>query len=111
MSMTSTVNIYHIPSNLIVNKFSNENCCINIIDTPGFGDTRGHEWDVRIFNMISNLLTEMESLNYILMIVKATENRLSPSSQFIYSQIQKLYSEDLSDRMLGMFTFSDGGDP
>ena len=61
--------------------------------------------------MISNLLAGMESLNYMLMIVKATENRLLPSSQFIYSQIQKLFSDNLSDRMLGMFTFSDGGEP
>ena len=85
--MTSTVTIYHIPSTEIINKISKDNCCINIIDTPGFGDTRGHAWDVRIFNMISNLLAGMESLNYMLMIVKATENRLLASSKFIYSQI------------------------
>ena len=53
----------------------------------------------------------MESLNYMLMVVKATENRLAPSTKFIYSQIEQLYSQDLAERMLGMFTFSDGAEP
>ena len=87
MSMTSTVTIYHIPAAHIVNKISKDNCCINIIDTPGFGDTRGHVWDLKIFNMISNLLNSMQSLNYILMVVKSTENRLTDSTKFIYKQI------------------------
>ena len=111
MSMTSTVTIYHIPAAAIVNKISKDNSCINVIDTPGFGDTRGRAWDIKIFNMISNLLGSMASLNYMLMVVKATENRLTPSSKFIYQQIQKLYDEELEDRMLGVFTFSDASEP
>ena len=85
MSMTSTVTIYHIPSEAIINKVSKDNCCINIIDTPGFGDTRGHTWDWKIFRMINNLLVTMESLNYMLLVVKATENKLTASSKFIYT--------------------------
>ena len=82
--MTSTVTIYHIPCRYIVNKISKDNCCINIIDTPGFGDTRGRVWDVKIFNMITNLLTTIESINYIMMTVKATEMKLTDSSKYIY---------------------------
>ena len=111
MSMTSTVTIYHIPSEHIKKKVSKENCCINIIDTPGFGDTRGHTWDWKIFHMINNLLTSMDSLNYMLLVVKSTENKLTSSSNFIYQQVQSLYSDDLADRMLGVFTFSDGAEP
>ena len=111
MSMTSSVTIYHIPAKHIVNKISKDNCCINIIDTPGFGDTRGQAWDWKIFNMITNLLQSMEQLNYLLMVVKATENRLTPSSKFIYKKIQSLYSEDLAERLLGVFTFSDASEP
>ena len=111
MSMTSTITIYHIPSEHIVNKINSNNCCINIIDTPGFGDTRGMAWDIKIFNMISNLLNSLSTLDYMLMVVKATENRLTPSTKFIYKQISKLYSDDLEDRMLGVFTFSDASQP
>ena len=111
ISMTSTVTIYHIPAKHIVRKISKDNCCINIVDTPGFGDTRGMAWDWKIFNMISNLLTSMVQLNYLLMVVKATENRLTDSSKFIYKQVQSLYADDLADRMLGVFTFSDVSEP
>ena len=59
ISMTNSVTIYHIPASAIVNKVGKYSSCINIIDTPGFGDRRGIEWDVRVFNMISNLLNSM----------------------------------------------------
>ena len=111
ISMTSTVTIYHIPAEHIVNRISKDSCCINIVDTPGFGDTRGQEWDWKIFNMIKNLLNELEQLNYILMVVKATENRLTDSTKFIYKQTTDLYKKDLADRMLGMFTFADVSEP
>ena len=45
------------------------------------------------------------------MVVKSTENRLTPSSKFIYKKIQSLYADDLKDRMLGVFTFSDASEP
>ena len=47
----------------------------------------------------------------MLMVVKATETRLTPSSKFIYKKIQSLYSEDLAERLLGVFTFSDASEP
>ena len=111
MSMTSTVTIYHLPSDHIVNKINSNNACVNIIDSPGFGDTRGMAWDIKIFNMISNLLNSLSTLDYMLMVVKSTENRLTPSTKFIYKQISKLYTDDLEDRMLGLFTFSDASQP
>lgn len=45
-SVTSSVTIYHIPSRIITRgPLSNGTACINIIDSPGFGDTRGYEYD------------------------------------------------------------------
>lgn len=43
-STTSSITIYHIPSSWIKKARFNENgipYCINIIDSPGFADTRG----------------------------------------------------------------------
>ena len=59
-SMTSTVSIYHIPSSAIVNSLSYDSSCVNLIDTPGFGDTRGHAWDEIISKMITELLNSIE---------------------------------------------------
>ena len=111
ISQTSKVSIYHIPSEHIVNGVSQEKHCINIIDTPGFGDTRGIVWDYKIFEMIKGCLTELQTLDYISLVVKASENRLASSSKHVYIKIQNLYADDLSERILGMFTFSDGAEP
>ena len=109
--MTSQVTIYHIPSTDVVNGLSHDPCCINLIDTPGFGDTRGPEWDKKISQMITELLSTIPTLDYILMVVKATDNRLGEASKFVYNQIQNLYAQDISERVLGMFTHTDGNEP
>ena len=109
--MTSSVTIYHIPSEYIVNYPSESPCCINIIDTPGFGDTRGHAWDVMISKMITALLKTITTLNYILITCKSSTNRVDDGTRFIYSSIQDLYAKDISKRVIGMFTFSDGNAP
>ena len=84
-SMTSKVTIYHIPSSEIVNHVSVEDCCVNIIDTPGFGDTRGPKWDEKIFKMIAGLLMSIESLDYVLLVVKSSDNRLDEQEKYIYN--------------------------
>ena len=111
--MTSKVTIYHIPNDFIAHHphKSAEGCCVNIIDTPGFGDTRGAVWDKKIANMIGTLLKSLFTLDYICLVVKSTENRVMESTKFVYAQIQNLYAEDLNGRIMGMFTFTDGGEP
>lgn len=69
----------------IINKISAEPSCVNIIDTPGFGDTRGSEYDQIFFQMIAAVLKEIETLDYIMLVVKATENRFGQSSKFVYN--------------------------
>ena len=109
--MTSSVTIYHLPSSKIVNHPFKERCCINVIDTPGFGDTRGTEWDRIISSMLTQLLNTIEMLDYIMIVIKSTDNRLFESSKFVYSSIQKLYAVDITPRVIGLFTFSDGDAP
>ena len=109
--MTSAVSIYHIPSDLIVNCPSQTPCCVNIIDTPGFGDTRGFQWDVQIKNMATQFLNKIKFLDYILFAVKSNDNRVSESNKYIFNEIKNLYANDISDRFIGMYTFSDGNEP
>ena len=44
------------------------------------------------------------------MVVKSTENRLAKSSEFIYNKINDLYAIDISERVLGLFSFYDGSE-
>ena len=78
-SMTSEITIYHVPSTALdVGKLSSVPCCVNIIDTPGFGDTRGPSKDAQIEQMLTQLLRTIPSFNYISVVFKASNNRLDP---------------------------------
>ncbi len=75
-SMTSSVTTYHIPSSWIKNgrfNTNNDPYCINIIDTPGFGDTRGLEMEKCINEMIKNSLLSIDTIDNILLVVKSNE--------------------------------------
>ena len=61
--------------------------------------------------MLSQLLHELDYLDYFLIAVKSTDNRLGEGMKFIYKQISGLYATDISERVLGMFTFSDTNRP
>ena len=52
-SLTNRVTVYHIPSEYIVKHFGPLNrsgeaseCCINLVDVPGFADVGGEEKDL-----------------------------------------------------------------
>ena len=45
------------------------------------------------------------------MVAKANERRVADSNMAIFTKLQNLYTEDLSDRVIGMFTFSNGDEP
>ena len=43
-------------------------------------------------------------------VVKSSTNRLDIPSKFIYTTINNMYANDITDRVLGMLTFSDGSE-
>ena len=61
--------------------------------------------------MIGGVLKCLDSLDYILMVVKASENRLPESAKTVYKRIHSLYAQDISERVIPMFTFADGNEP
>ena len=86
------------------------NYCINIIDTPGFGDTN-YGNDHKIFSMITNTFKELETLDYVLFVNKASDNRLVFAIRDVYERIQSMFANDTKDRFMVMCTFSDDKRP
>ena len=112
-SITSRVTVYHIPSEHIVKHFGNVNMtgnasrtCINLIDVPGFADVAGEMQDQKIFQMIATILGELESLDYVFLVVKSDTQRVNYAVKNIYDKIQNLYAKDLVPRLCGIFTFA-----
>ena len=64
--------------------------------------------------MIATLLNKesgLKTLDYILLTVKAPTNRVDQQVKYIYDRIDNLYAEDIKERLVGMFTFSDNDKP
>ena len=104
VSKTSTISTYYI--NDKDNKFN-----IRIIDTPGFGDTKGMRTDDEVTKQFEELFNNIPEINYILLTVKASDTRLRSSSKYIYDRVQQLFGNDAKNRFLLMCTFSDENQP
>ena len=85
---------------------------ITIIDTPGFGDSRGMEFDDKIIEMIRNLFKNwIDSVNGICFVANATNPRLTATQKYIFSSIVSLFGNDIATNFIPMLTFCDGKEP
>ena len=102
-SVTDKPEIYEISSTKLYNN------CIRLIDTTGFGDTRGIEYDNRIIKDIKNLLDncDIDNLKAICLIFKATETRAHDRLKYIMKQVFSLFSEDIKKNFIIIFNFVD----
>ena len=103
-SQTSEVNIYNIIS-------YNNHPPIKIIDTPGFGDTRGLKYDNLITEKISQKFNiEVDILNAICFVVQSGNVSLIENQRYIFNSIMKLFGNDIAENFIIILTFSDGGE-
>lgn len=91
------------------------NFTLNIIDTPGFGDTRGIERDQGIINQIRQLFSSQGDkgvlfIDAVCFIVKAPDARLTVSQRYIFSSII-LFGKDIESNICTLITFADGAEP
>lgn len=89
---------------------------LNIIDTPGFGDTRGVERDQCTVDQIRNLFSETGEkgvlyIDAVCFIVKAPDARLSVSQRYIFSSLLALFGKDIESNICTLITFADGAEP
>ena len=85
---------------------------VQIIDTPGFGDTRGIKQDMVITEKIEKTFKEkLTSLNAICFVAQSSNARLTPNQKYIFSSILDLFGADVKENFIAMLTFCDGGNP
>ena len=102
-SVTDKSEIYDIPSN----KLFNNN--IRLIDTIGFGDTRGIEFDNKIAKDIKNLLDnyQIDNLKAICLIFKRSDTRAHDRLKYIYKKLFSLFSYDTKKNFIIIINFID----
>lgn len=89
---------------------------LNIIDTPGFGDTRGLARDGAIVDQIRHLFSTKEdhsilNIDAVCFIVKAPDARLTGVQKYIFSSIMSLFGKNIGSNICTLITFADGSKP
>ena len=104
-TITSNVTIYNIKG---VNRIPP----IQIIDTPGFGNTKGIKYDKIISQQLEKIFKEsIHSLNAVCFVARSSNARFSTSQKFIFSNILDLFGEDVLKNFIFLITFCDGETP
>lgn len=83
-----------------------------VIDTPGFGDTRGAARDMQTITELKLFLeSEVSYLNSVCFVVNGTNTRLTPKKRWIFDQILGLFGKDIKGIISILMTFSDAKVP
>uniref|UniRef100_A0A3Q3M7P5 Septin-type G domain-containing protein n=1 Tax=Mastacembelus armatus TaxID=205130 RepID=A0A3Q3M7P5_9TELE len=87
---------------------------LTIIDTPGFGDTRGIEHDEKVKQRLFDLFRSedgVHELNAVGLVMKATDNKLSDRLMYVFNSVTSLFGKDLENKIVALITHSDGTTP
>ncbi|XP_078322456.1 uncharacterized protein LOC111105028 isoform X2 [Crassostrea virginica] len=92
------------------------NYTLNIIDTPGFYDTRGLERNYAIIDQIRQLFSSSGEqgvlyIDAVCFIVKAPDARLTIVQKYIFNSIMSLFGKDIKPNICTLITFADCAKP
>ncbi|XP_029942461.1 uncharacterized protein LOC115384269 [Salarias fasciatus] len=87
---------------------------LTIIDTPGFGDTRGTEHDAKISEQLLDLFQAkggVRSVDAVGLVLKSTDNRLSDPLLYAFNSVMSLFGKDMERNIVALVTHSSGARP
>uniref|UniRef100_A0A672J7S5 AIG1-type G domain-containing protein n=1 Tax=Salarias fasciatus TaxID=181472 RepID=A0A672J7S5_SALFA len=87
---------------------------LTIIDTPGFGDTRGIERDAMISERLLDVFRAVDgvrSVHAVGLVVKSSENRLKDELLYAFNSVMSLFGKDMERNIVALMTHSDGNTP
>ncbi|XP_016370414.1 uncharacterized protein LOC107710186 [Sinocyclocheilus rhinocerous] len=106
-SQTSEITVYEVfPVNSPMS--------LTIIDTPGYGDTRGLDKDLEVAENLATLFQSndgVREVDAVCFVTQASKNRLSDRQHYIISSILSLFGKDIVNNIVFLITHSDGLPP
>ena len=88
---------------------------ITIIDTPGYGDSRGIEKDKEITKMIKRFLsqekTRIEQIHAACFVAASGDSRLTVTQRYILDSVLSIFGKDVQDNIRLLVTFADNATP
>ena len=102
---TDSINIYNI-------KPHGNIPAIKIIDSPGFGSSKGIDEDIKFRDKLANTLkNSISHINAICLVIKSSTARLTVNQIYIFSMVLDLFGKDVQENFFFMLTFCDGAKP
>lgn len=87
---------------------------LTIIDTPGYGDTKGLKIDESVSQRLHDLFCSddgVHEIDAVGLVLKASENRLSDRLSYIFNSVVSLFGKDMEKNIVALMTNSPGGTP
>ncbi|XP_023251627.1 uncharacterized protein LOC111646381 [Seriola lalandi dorsalis] len=87
---------------------------LTLVDTPGFGDTRGIERDRMIVEQLRNLFsTELgvSEIDAVCFVAQASLARLTPTQKYVFDSVLSIFGKDVAENIRVLVTFADGKRP
>ncbi|XP_074544182.1 uncharacterized protein LOC141803951 isoform X1 [Halichoeres trimaculatus] len=87
---------------------------VTIVDTPGFGDTRGIERDREIVEQLRNLFSSdhgVREIDAVGFVAQAALARLTHSQKYVFDSVLAIFGKDIAENIRIMVTFADGQCP
>ncbi|KAG9328154.1 hypothetical protein JZ751_016178 [Albula glossodonta] len=87
---------------------------LTIIDTPGFGDTRGIERDRQITEQIRTFFTSdqgISEVDAVCFVTQASLARLTHAQKYVFDAVLSIFGKDIAENIQMLVTFADGQCP
>ncbi|XP_067462960.1 uncharacterized protein [Thunnus thynnus] len=87
---------------------------LTIVDTPGFGDTRGVRRDKEITEQIRKLFTSVNGVSEIdavCFVTQASLARLTATQRYVFDSVLSIFGKDVAENIQMVVTFADGKQP
>ncbi|XP_017296331.1 uncharacterized protein LOC108250797 [Kryptolebias marmoratus] len=87
---------------------------LTVVDTPGFGDTRGITRDKEITEQIRRLFTSADGVTQIdavCFVTQASLARLTATQKYVFDSVLSIFGKDVAENIEMLVTFSDGKQP
>lgn len=95
-SKTSDANYYEV-------QFDEVGLTIGIIDTPGFGDTRGLSEDKKNTKKIVDTVRKAQYIHCICLVINARQSRMSSNLKYVLSEVSGILTKGDSEQFGGGF--------
>ncbi|XP_018530450.1 uncharacterized protein LOC108882444 [Lates calcarifer] len=87
---------------------------LTVVDTPGFGDTRGVGRDKEITEQIRRLFTSVNGVSEIdavCFVTQASLARLTATQRYVFDSVLSIFGKDVAENIEMLVTFADGKQP